>query len=436
MRSFRTRNVNRRQFAAGSAVFATAPFLPGLRIAAQDASPAAEGEDQLEIFSWWTNPGEADGLQALFDHFSESSANVEIINAAVAGGAGSNAQLALQTRLNGGDPPDSWQSHPGQELFSNYVDPGYTEPVTDLWEEQGWEEVYPQGIIDQITLDGEKYLVPVGVHRGNVIFYNKQVLADNGLEITDTMTVDQFFEIADTLQAAGITALALGNAEAFAGPQLFENILLGHLGAEGYNGLWDGSLGWDDAQVTEAVDIFGRMLEYSNEDYSGLTWDAAADLVIEGRAAMTSMGDWAWGFFVGREVEDQIGYVTHPGTEGGFVAVVDGFTMPAGAPHPINARNWLITCGDAAAQAAFAPFKGAIPARTDIDASNFNEYMQWSAGDFAGGDVVPSMAHGAAASPQFRTSIFEATNSFLAFKDAELFQEEIVLAAEDTGLGQ
>lgn len=436
MRAFRNRRISRRQFAAGSAAVAALPLIPTLHANAQDATPEVQGEEQLEIFSWWTNPGEVDGLQALFDHFAETNPNVEIINAAVAGGAGANAQLALQTRLNGGDPPDSWQSHPGEELFSNYVDPGYTEPITELWNEQGWEDVYPEGIIDQITLDGEKYLVPVGVHRGNVMFYNRQVLEDNGIELGDEMTVDQFFEIAETLSGAGITTLALGNAEQFAGPQLFENILMGHLGAEGYNGLWDGTLGWDDSQVTEAIDIFGRMLEYSNEDYSGLTWDAASDLVIEGRAAMTSMGDWAWGFFTGRDVQDQIGYVAHPGTQGGFVSVVDGFTMPAGAPHPTNARNWLITCGSAEAQAAFAPFKGAIPARTDIDASEFNEYMQWSANDFAGGEVVASMAHGSAASPQFRNSIFEATNSFLAFQDAELFQEELVLAAEEAGLGQ
>jgi glucose/mannose transport system substrate-binding protein len=427
-RHLRRFSLNRRAFAGGSAaLLATAPWL---RVGAQEA------ETELEIFSWWTNPGEVDGLQALFDHFAESNPDVEIINAAVAGGAGANAQLALQTRLNGGDPPDSWQSHPGQELFSNYVDPGYTEAVTELWDEQGWNDVYPEGIIDQVTLDGERYLVPVGVHRGNVMFYNRAVLQENGIEIGDEMSVDQFFEIAETLDGAGITTLALGNAEQFAGPQLLENILMGHLGAEGYNGLWDGSVGWDEGQVTEAIDVFSRMLQYSNDDYSGLTWDAAADLVIEGRAAMTSMGDWAWGFFTGREVEDQIGYLAHPGTEGGFVSVVDGFTMPAGAPHPENARNWLITCGSAEAQTAFAPFKGAIPARSDVDASEFNEYMQWSANDFSEGDVVGSMAHGAAASPQFRTSIFEATISFLATGDTELYQEDLVFAAEDEGFGQ
>ena len=429
-------SLNRRAFAGGSAaVLATAPWM---RAGAQGATPApagGEGEPELEIFSWWTNPGEADGLQQLFDHFASTNPNVEIINATVAGGAGVNAQVALQTRLNGGDPPDSWQTHPGQELFSLYVDPGYCEPVTDLWDENGWNDVYPQGIIDQLERDGDKWLVPVGVHRGNVMFYNKQVVADAGLDISDQMSADQFFEIAEALEGSDVAALALGNQEQFPAPQLLENILLAQLGPEGYNGLWDGSVAWDSEEVTAAIDTMAQMLPYINEDYSGLTWDGAADLVIEGRAAMTAMGDWAWGFFVGRDVTDQIGYVAYPGTDGGFISVIDGFTMPAGAPHPINARNWLLTCGNADAQTAFAPFKGAIPARTDVDTSGFNEYMQWSANDFANGDVVASMAHSQAASPQFKQSIFEATNAFLASGDATLYQEDLVFAAEDAQLG-
>jgi len=428
-------SLNRRTFAGGSAaVLATAPWM---RAGAQDASPAAggQGEDQLEVFSWWTNPGEVDGLQALFDHFSQSSPGVEIINATVAGGAGVNAQVALQNRLNGGDPPDSWQTHPGAELFDLYVDPGFCDPVTDLWEENGWDDVYPQGIIDQLERDGEKWLVPVGVHRGNVMFYNKQVVADAGVEITDEMTVDQFFEIAEAL-GEDVPALGLANQDQFPAPQLLENILLAQLGPEGYNGLWDGSVGWDSEDVTAAIETMAQMLQYSNDDYSALTWDAAADLVIEGRAAMTSMGDWAWGFFVGRGVEDQIGYVAHPGTAGSFMSVIDGFTMAAGAPHPINARNWLLTCGNIDAQTAFAPFKGAIPARTDADTSGFNEYMQWSANDFVNGTVVPSMAHSQAASPQFKQSIFDATNAFLASGDTALFQEELVFAAEEAQLGE
>jgi glucose/mannose transport system substrate-binding protein len=436
MQSFRSRNINRRQFTIGSAAaFAAVPILPGLSLAAQDASPAAAGENQLEIFSWWTAGSEASGLEELFNAFTAVAPDVEIVNAAVAGGAGSNAQAALQTRLQGGDPPDSWQSHPGEELLARYVEPGFCEPITYLWDEEGWNDAIPEGLAEQSTVDGEKYLIPVGVHRGNVMFFNRQVLTDNGVEVGDTMSLDDFFAAADTLQAAGITPLALGTLDGFEAPHLFECILAAHLGSDGYNGLWTGETPWDGEEVTGAIEIFARALDYVNEDHPALTWDGAMDHVFEGNAAFTIMGDWAWGNVVIREVEADFGYVAAPGSEESFIAVVDGFTLPVNAPHPINAETWLRTVGSAEAQIAFAPFKGCIPARTDVDTSELNEYGQWSANDFSERVVVPSNAHGAAASPQFRSAIFDAIVSFLVDKDVAMLQEAIVFGAEDAGLG-
>jgi glucose/mannose transport system substrate-binding protein len=52
---------------------------------------------------------------------------------------------------------------------------------------------------------------------------------------------------------------------------LFETVLLGALGAEAYNGLWDGSTDWGGAGVTQAIENFGRMLDYSNTDSSAGT---------------------------------------------------------------------------------------------------------------------------------------------------------------------
>ncbi|MFN3333042.1 MAG: hypothetical protein ACK47M_11065 [Caldilinea sp.] len=91
------------------------------------AAPAGGGK--LEVFSWWTSGGEAAALQALFDAYSAQYPDVEIINATVAGGGGSAARGVLQTRLAGGDVPDTWQVHPGFELIGQYVEPGFVEPV-------------------------------------------------------------------------------------------------------------------------------------------------------------------------------------------------------------------------------------------------------------------------------------------------------------------
>src|SRR3972149_2726076 len=93
------------------------------------ACTGAQGGNQVEIFSWWTGGGEAAGLEAMLGVFGTEYPNVEFINSAVAGGAGTNARAVLASRLQAGDPPDSWQAHAGQEIIGTYVAAGQIEPL-------------------------------------------------------------------------------------------------------------------------------------------------------------------------------------------------------------------------------------------------------------------------------------------------------------------
>ena len=381
----------------------------------------AQDGGTLEVFSWWTSPGEAPALQSLYDLYSAAYPDVEIINAAVAGGAGVNAQAVLQTRLQGNQPPDSWQTHVGRELIDQYVVPGYCEPITDLYTSGGWADVMPEGLVEQATWESEQYSIPVGVHRGNGFWYNKQVMADNGIEVGDTMSIEEFMTAADTLQAAGIPALALAMKDTFPGPQLFENTLLGVVGPETYNALFRGETAWDDQGVRDAADATAAMLDYVNEDFSALTWDQATALLIEGGAGFNSMGDWAYGEVVARNAQDNIGWVSHPGTAGSFVLVVDSFTLPVGAPNADNARNWLTVLGSKEAQEAFNPLKGSIPARTDVNRDIFSPYHQWSMDSFANDALVPSWAHGQASSPAFKQAFYDASTAFVTDKDVDSY---------------
>lgn len=380
---------------------------------------ADAAEDQLEVFSWWTSPGEAPALQALFDAFSAANPGVEVINAAVSGGAGVNARAVLLTRLQGNEPPDSWQVHVGRELIDNYVSAGYCDPISDLYESEGWNAAIPQGLIDQASFEGEQYSIPVGVHRGNGFFYNKQVLADAGVEVGDTMTVEDFIAAADKLKAAGVVPMSLATKDTFAAGQTFENTLLATVGPENYNKLFAGEMPWDDQGVKDAAATYAKMLDYINEDHAALSWDQAMAMVIEGKAAFNSMGDWAYGEVVAKDAVDNIGWVSHPGTDGSFVLVVDSFTLPKGAKHPENAKAWLKTLGTVEAQAAFNPLKGSIPARTDVPEDGFTDYGKWSMADFKTAALVPSCAHGQAASPAFQQAFYDANLQFVTDRDVD-----------------
>jgi len=90
------------------------------------AAPATGGEagGKLEMFSWWTTGGEEAGLKAMYGILEKQKPGVEIINQAVAGAAGADAKAVLKTRMQGGDPPDAFQVHMGQELIAGYVKAG------------------------------------------------------------------------------------------------------------------------------------------------------------------------------------------------------------------------------------------------------------------------------------------------------------------------
>ena len=194
------------------------------------AAFAAGGDKKLEVFSWWTSGGEAAALDALFEVYKKANPGVEIINATVAGGGGSAARPVLQARLAGGSPPDTWQVHPGWELLGQYVEANYCDPITELYKSEGWDKVVPKTLIDLVSKDQKSYAVLVGVHRGNVLWYNKKALQKHGIKVGDKMTIEEFFAAAEKLKAAGVTPLAVGDSGIWATSQLFENVLLGTRG--------------------------------------------------------------------------------------------------------------------------------------------------------------------------------------------------------------
>lgn len=391
-------------------------------------------EKKLEIFSWWTTGGEAAGLERLFEMYNERFPDVEIINATVAGGAGFQAKPALKARMLGGDPPDSFQVHMGHELIDTWVTTGYMEPLDSLYEEEGWTDVFPQGVLDIVSWDGHYWSVPVNIHRANVLWYNKQIFEENNLQ--PPTTFDEFYQVAEALQEKGITPLALGDVGIWATTHLFETVLIGTLGADGYKGLWTGEADWNGPGVTEALEHLARMLDYVNSDHSALSWDQANDLVLNGQAAMTIMGDWIDADNLAKGKPDVEGWAPPPGNAGIYDALSDTFGLPKGAPHREQVIEWLRLVGSKEGQEAFNPVKGSICARTDCDPNLFGPYLQSAMEDWQKDTIVPSLAHGAAASEGWVTSIHDVMTAFVADRDVAKAQAGLAQACVDAGVCQ
>ncbi|WP_093131235.1 ABC transporter substrate-binding protein [Salinibacillus kushneri] len=399
-----------------------------------DSEDSSEGEGTtVEIFSWWTGAGEEDGLLALIDLFKEKHPDIDVENAAVAGGAGTNAKAVLASRMQGDDPPSTFQVHGGAELNDSWVAADKMQPLDDFYEENDLMDKFPQDLIDLVSDEGNIYSIPVNIHRGNVIFYNKKVFEENNIEVPTTF--DEFLAASEELEAAGVTPLALGDKNSWPATQILENILLAKLGPDDYKGLFTGDVAFDDSRVVESVELFGEMLNYINDDHASRVWQDAAQLVAEGDAAMTVMGDWAKGYFsndLNLTVNEDFGYITTPETEGLFMVITDTFGLPKGIENEEETKEFLKVLASVEGQDTFNPLKGSIPARVDADESKYDEYGKDTMDDFQNAEALaPSIAHGSAAPEGFLTKMNQAVNIFVTQQDVDQLVNALVNASSE-----
>jgi glucose/mannose transport system substrate-binding protein len=410
---------------------------PGGSAAPTDAAAACPaGVTKIEVQSWWTTGGEATGLQKLFDQFNKDNPTLCAYNAAIAGGAGTNAKAAIKTRTLAGTPPDTFQVHMGHELLDTYVNISAGSVLAPLDPSIIDTSKFPAGVVSIISgSDGKPYTVPVNIHRANELWYNKKVFTDNSLQPPNSW--DEFITTADALKAKGITPLALGDNGIWAYGMVFETILIGELGADGFSGLWTGTTKWDDPKVTDALNTLKKVSGYVNTDHSSLSWDQANQLVIDGKAGMTIMGDWANGDYVAKKFTDY-GWAPAPGNDGIYQALADSFPLPAKAPNADAVKKLLAFMASAAGQDIFNPYKGSIPARTDAGnppagGEQYNDYQKSAMTDWTQDTVVPSMEHGAAASPAWTSAIEAALTTFATGQDVAAAQAALVAAAQAAG---
>lgn len=401
-------------------------------VATLAVAAAAAPQGELEIFSWWAGD-EGPALEALIALYEAKYPEVTVINATVTGGAGVHAKAVLKTRMLGGDPPDSFQVHAGQELIGTWVVAQRMEDLTWLFQEEGWFEVFPEDLLALISTDEGIWSVPVNIHRSNVMYYIPENLKKWGVEPPKTW--DEFLAIAPSLQEQGVIPLSLG--ENWTAIHLWESVALSYLGPDKYDDLWEGKLSWTSPEVVGVWELFGRILEYTNPDAPSLSWQQATDMVVAGQAAFNIMGDWASGYMsvtLGVKPEEGYGWAPSPGTEGVFMALSDSFGLPVGCPNRENTIAWLKTIGSREGQDTFNPLKGSISPRIDSDLSKYDVYLQSAARDYQSNRIVGSLAHGTVANERFMNDFATVMDIFLANKDPQAAAYAAQAVAIQSGL--
>lgn len=349
---------------------------------------------QVEVFSWWTAPGEAEALQSLVDLHTEKFPNERIYNAAtdpkvISGGT--EAKAVLQQRLEDDDPPDAFQTN-AFELKRGFIaaSPGLLEPLDDVFEAQGLlDDLAPEALRD-VTVAGHYMAVPVNIHRENGLFYNKSVFADNGLEPPTTMA--EFLEVCEALKEAGVTPLAISTSQGWIIDKVFVSLALGTMGPDDFVKYFVDKEPVDEAAFSPVVDVLDRVLtdyiDVEGAAADGFGWTQAADALKEGSAGMFIHGDWAKGYLmqIGATPNVDFGVVNSPDAAGVFLYGMDVFAVPAGAPHPEAAFDWVKTISSPEGQVAFNEYKGSSPVRLNVPNKGLDAMAQSIYSEFKGAE--------------------------------------------------
>ncbi|WP_285773909.1 ABC transporter substrate-binding protein [Microtetraspora sp. NBRC 13810] len=396
----------------------------------QGATGGESASRQVEVYSWWTGPGEADGLKAMRGIFEKQNPDLTFFDAAVAGGSGNNARAVLAAKLQADTPPDTFQGHAGAEL-QGYIKAGDLEPVNFLYDELKLKGVFPDQLVQQITVNGQIYSVPVNIHRSNVLWFSPSVLREAGVA-GPPATIPEFVAALEKVKATGKIPLSIGSEWTLT--HLLESVLLGSLGPDAYTALWAPGADWSTPQITRALTDFKTIVSYAGPPQDD--WQPASKQVADGEAAFNIMGDWAYGFFhnppdggLGKQSKVDFDWAPAPGTDGTFMWLSDSFTLPKGAKNRDGAVAWLKVAASKEGQDAFNPKKGSIPARKDADPALYTDYLADALKDWSEDRLVGSIQHGVVANQPWLAAINEAVGLFQAGQDVAALQAALADAA-------
>jgi len=397
------------------AVISTAGIVAGIVYVIM-APPPEEGTDVLEIYHWWTSGGEAAAVGALVDVFEDLYPDTVVIQLAVAGGSGVTMIPIITSLVLAGRAPDAFQMHAGYEGI-DYFEADLLDNINDIWTDNGLEAVIPDVVQSMCQFDGDYYMVPVNIHRSNVVWYNLKELEDIAVDPKDISNWTAFFDACDAFELANPTKDAVALGEAWTQAHLFEQILASQ-GIDVYEDWINGEItSGTNADLLAALDILETIMGYTNPDFDDLTWDEATDLLIKNNSIFNIMGDWANGeFLVAKSVyDDDYGTIAVPGTGDMYGLVVDAFQHPASVAHPKNSDRWLEVVASKEGQDAFNPLKGSISARTDSNLTLYGPYQDWTIADFNSVTYMfPSVVHGSGAPQSFSSELSSVINAFCA----------------------
>lgn len=393
-------------------------------VALMMAATAARAAENVEVLHWWTSGGEAAALDVLKKDLEGKG--ISWTDMPVAGGGGTEAMTVLRARVTSGNAPTAVQML-GFDIL-DWAKEGALGNLDETASKEGWDKVIPTALQQFSKYDGHWIAAPVNVHSTNWVWINKAALDKAGGK--EPTNWEELVALLDNFKAQGITPIAHGG-QPWQDATIFDAVVLS-LGNDFYKqafiDLDPAALGGD--KMKEAFDRMTKLRSYVDDNFSGRDWNLASAMVIENKAGMQFMGDWAKGEFLKAKKVPGTDFVCmrYPGTQGSVTFNSDQFAMFKVADDKIPAQLQMASAIESPTfQSAFNVVKGSVPARTDVPDTDFDACGKKGIKDLAeantNGTLFGSMAHGHANPAAVKNAIYDVvTREF----NGELTSDEAV----------
>ncbi|MBD8688482.1 MULTISPECIES: ABC transporter substrate-binding protein [unclassified Rhizobium] len=261
------------------------------------------------------------------------------------------------------DAPDVVAWYAGNRM-EPFVKAGLFEDVTDVWTANGLEEQL-KSASPSMTIDGKKWGVPYTYYQWG-IYYRKDIFQQQS--ITPPKTWDELLAASKKLKDAGITPFTIGTKALWPTAGWFDYLDLRINGYDFHMELTSGKVPYTDPRVKAVFEKWAELVKpgYFIENHAAIDWQDAVPQLVQGKAAMYLMGNFAVATFKnGGLKEEQIGFMPFPEITAGLPvaeeAPTDTFHIPKGAKNKDDAKKFLAYVASPEAQSKMNATMGQLP---------------------------------------------------------------------------
>lgn len=266
--------------------------------AAETGKEEASADDEEITLSMWHIQTNADDLtaRALLDAialYEEQNPNVKIVQDAT---QGEQYKVKIRTAAASDELPDIFFAW-GYSFAEDFVKTGKALQLDSYLEDGAKDKIKP-GLLNVLSYQDGVYGLPVDFS-GMLMYYNKTVFEENGLEIPDTY--EELAEVTKAFKDKGIAPMIIGGKAMWPLTALFEDFSIHTVGAEKCRDIVALKDTMNQEGFTRAAGYMQEFLQDGTmtEDSMTMIPPEANTKFAAGGVPMTYNGTWSIGVFEG-----------------------------------------------------------------------------------------------------------------------------------------